>query len=122
MNKVSLQGKEEEVRAALERVWRSGKSEAFARLTTLERFLDEMRSGGIDQKSLSAALSAAHRLSGSLGMFGVEEGSSSAAEIEALLCHQTHPDVAVLAERMRRLRELMEDGPPLTRMQRKSAS
>ncbi len=117
---MSLQEKEQEVRAALERVWRGGRSEALSRLTTLEHFLDEVRSGVTDQRSLSEALSAAHRLSGSLGMFGMEEGSSCAAEIEALLCNQTPPDAAIMAELVHRLRERMEDGPSPTKIPGKS--
>ena len=119
---MSLQGKEEDVRAALERVWRSSRSETFYRLAMLEHFLDQLRSGTVEQSALSAALSAAHRLSGSLGMFGMEEGSSCAAEIEALLCQQTGSNVAVMAELIQRLRTLMEDGPCPTTMPEKGDS
>ena len=70
----------------------------------------------MDQETLSTAVSAAHRLSGSLGMFGMDEGSTCAAEIEALLGCHTRIDDTVLAKLVRRLREVMEKGPDSTKM------
>lgn len=119
---MSLQEKEADVRAALERVWRSSRSETFSRLAMLEHFLDQLRSGTVEQNALSNALSAAHRLSGSLGMFGMEKGSSCSAEIEALLCQQTDSNIAVIAELVGRLRTLIEAGPSGTTMPEKGDS
>lgn len=93
----------------------------MSRLASLEHFLEEMRFGRLDEANLSTALSAAHRLSGSLGMFGMDEGSNCAAEIEALLC-RTRIDDAVLAKLVRRLREVMEEGPDHTKCSGKMAS
>ncbi|MBZ5688742.1 MAG: Hpt domain-containing protein [Acidobacteriia bacterium] len=108
MTAVTRQRNEEKVRAALDRVWLSSRPEALSRLATLEGFLETLRSGRTNEKCLASALSAAHKLSGSLGMFGLDEASSCAAEVEALLCHESGPDIAEMAGLLRRMRNLME--------------
>lgn len=100
--------KSDEVRSALEKVWLSSRPEALGRLVTLKRFTDSLRTGTPDQDSWERALSAAHRLSGSLGMFGFGEASVCAAEIEALLAGGSTLDVATLARLVERLRRLLE--------------
>lgn len=100
--------KSDEVRAALEKVWLNSRPEALERVATLQRFAEHLRSGIPDQQSRQNALSAAHRLSGSLGMFGFNEASSCAAEIEALLGDGPTPDVATTVRLVERLRMLLE--------------
>lgn len=100
--------KSDEVRLALEKVWFNSRPEALARLATLEHFTENLRSGAADQESRQKALAAAHRLSGSLGMFGLNDASSCAAEIEALLDAEPAPDVAMAASLVGRLRRLLE--------------
>lgn len=101
--------KSDEVRSALEKVWLNSRPEALGRLATLERFTEMLRSGTPDQQSWERALSAAHRLSGSLGMFGFDEASSCAAKIEALLGDGPTPDVATTVSLVERLRMLLEE-------------
>jgi HPt (histidine-containing phosphotransfer) domain-containing protein len=101
--------KSDEVRSALEKVWLNSRSEALGRLATLERFTEDLRSGTPDQHSWESALSAAHRLSGSLGMFGFNEASSCAAKIEVLLSDGPTPDVATMVGLVERLRMLLEE-------------
>ena len=105
---MTRQKTEDEVRLALEKVWHGSRSEALGRLATLEGFLENLRSGNPNHESRERALSAAHRLSGVLGMFGFGEASSCAAEIEALLCAGAAPDVATTAKLVDRLRRLLE--------------
>jgi chemotaxis protein histidine kinase CheA len=100
--------KSDEVRSALEKVWLNSKNEALGRLATLERFAEDLRSGTPDQQSWERALSAAHRLSGSLGMFGFNEASSCAAKIEALLGDSPTPDLAATVSLVERLRLLLK--------------
>jgi len=119
---VTRQRNEEKVRAALERVWLNSRPEALSRLATLEGFLDALRSRRTNEEGLGTALSAAHRLSGSLGMFGLSEASSCAAEIEALLCQENVADVTVMAGLVRRLRILIEEAQVPTRTQEKCDS
>lgn len=108
------------VSAALEKVWLNSRPEAFSRLATLEGFAEELRSGTALREHLAAAQSAAHRLSGSLGMFGLDDASSCAAEIEALLCQQSAPDITVMVGLVRSLRTLMEGTPTPTNTPDKS--
>ncbi len=105
---MTRQKTEDEVRSALEKVWLNSRPEALGRLATVELFLENLRSGDPDQESRERALSAAHRLSGALGMFGFGEASSCAAEIEALLCEGPTPDVVTTAKLVDRLRSLLE--------------
>jgi len=100
--------KSDEVRSALARVWLNSRNDALVRVATLQRFAENLSSGTPDQLSWESALSAAHRLSGSLGMFGLTEASSCAAEIEALLCAGPTPDVATAVGLVERLRVLLE--------------
>ena len=98
----------DEVRSALEKVWLNSRSEALERVATLQRFAETLGSGIPDQQSRESALSAAHRLSGSLGMFGLNEASSCAAEIEGLLGDGPTPDVATTVRLVERLQMLLE--------------
>ncbi|MBZ5650440.1 MAG: Hpt domain-containing protein [Acidobacteriia bacterium] len=101
--------KSDEVRSVLEKVWLNSRPEALGRLATLESFSENLRSGTPDQLSWERALSAAHRLAGSLGMFGFNEASSCAAEIEALLLDGPTPDVAATVGLVERLGMLLEE-------------
>jgi HPt (histidine-containing phosphotransfer) domain-containing protein len=119
---VTRQRNEEKVRAALEKVWLNSRPEALSRLATLEGFLEALRSGRTNEECLGTALSAAHRLSGALGMFGLSEASSRAAEIEALLSQESVPDITVMAGLVRRLRNLIEETQVPTRTREKCDS
>jgi HPt (histidine-containing phosphotransfer) domain-containing protein len=103
--------KSDEVRSALEKVWLNSRREALGRVATLQRFAENLRSGTPDQLSWESALSAAHRLSGSLGMFGFNCASSCAARIEALLGDGPTPDGEMLVSLVERLRMLLEGTP-----------
>lgn len=100
---------EEKVRAALKKVWLDSRPQALERVATLERLAEAIRSGTPDEKSREVALVAAHRLSGTLGMFGFGEASSCAAEIESLLAGGPSPDGVTFAQLVARLRTLLEE-------------
>lgn len=99
---------EEKVRAALKKVWLESRPQALERVVTLERLAEALRSGTPDERSREAALAAAHRLSGALGMFGFGEASSCAAEIESLLAGGLSQDGVTFAQLVARLRTLLE--------------
>jgi len=99
---------EDQVRAALEKVWMTSKPEVLSRLATIERFLASLESGNSNNASRLAAQSAAHRLSGSLGMFGLGEASTCAAEIESMLLHDDSLQAEKMAELLRDLRNMIE--------------
>jgi HPt (histidine-containing phosphotransfer) domain-containing protein len=98
----------EEVRAALKRVWLDSRPAVLERLATLERFSGNLRSGVLGQTGCEAALAAAHKLSGTLGMFGFGEASACAAEIESMLAGDSTPEGSRLAELVTRLTGLLE--------------
>lgn len=98
----------EAIRCTLERVWLNSRPEALERLATLHRFTEMLRSGIPDQQSRGSALSAAHRLAGSLGMFGFSEASGCAAEIEGLLGDDPTLDLERVAGLVERLGRLLE--------------
>jgi HPt (histidine-containing phosphotransfer) domain-containing protein len=102
---------ENKVRAALEKVWLNSRPEAISRLAVLESFIEKLRSGRVDDQCLDVARSAAHRLAGSLGMFGLDEGSSCAGNIEALLCQDSAPDIVLIEDLVHQLHNLLEATP-----------
>jgi HPt (histidine-containing phosphotransfer) domain-containing protein len=103
--------KSDEVRSALEKVWLDSRPEALGRLAMLQSFTEKLCSGIPGRQSWESAVSAAHRLSGSLGMFGFNEASACAATIEALLSDSSTPDVATMVGLVQRLRILLEGTP-----------
>lgn len=105
---MTRQRREEEVRAALRRVWLDSRPEALERLATLERLSRNLRLSMSDQNAREGALAAAHKLSGTLGMFGYHEASACASEIESALAGSSFPDSGRLDELVARLRGLLE--------------
>ena len=99
---------EDQVRAALEKVWMTSKPEVLSRLATIESFLAALESGNSNNASRLAAQSAAHRLSGSLGMFGLDKASICASEIESMLLHDEGSPAEKMAELLRDLRNMIE--------------
>ncbi len=69
-------------RLLLDDLWRRNRSVIEARLATLDRAAatDPLRA-----EVLAEALDVAHKLAGSLGMFGFERGTAIAQELEQML-------------------------------------
>ena len=96
------------------RVWAQFHDMIFERLAAVEAAANALRSAALTPEVRQKAVLEAHRLAGSLGMFGVTEGSQVAREIEHLLGEQ-----AVLApeaphrlmDLSATLRRLLEKGP-----------
>lgn len=76
---------QQRVRAALQRVWRQVEPDMHRRLTTLEETGKALASGSMDDERRQQAIEAAHKLAGSMGMFGFAAASACAGEIEHLL-------------------------------------
>jgi len=96
------------------RVWTQFRDLIFERLAAVEKAANALRRATLTPEIRQKAVLEAHRLAGSLGMFGLEEGTRVAREIEHLL-----DEKAVLApEAPHRLVELtaalrreLEKGP-----------
>lgn len=67
------------------KTWVRFKDQAFQRLADLEDFATALAEEQISSKIYAQAKSSAHKLAGSLGCFGLTEGSKIAKQIEGLL-------------------------------------
>lgn len=99
---------------AAARVWAQFHDVIFERLAAVENAANALRRATLTPEVRQKAVLEAHRLAGSLGMFGLEEGTQVARQIEHLLGEQ-----AVLApetphrlmELSAALRRVLEKGP-----------
>lgn len=73
------------VEAAVARIWEQTKGLTLAQVVLLQQTVSALRSSQLDQAAFQSALQSAHKLAGSLGMFGFESGSQAAQQIETLL-------------------------------------
>jgi len=100
--------------SAAARVWAQFHEVIFERLAAVETAANARRRATLTPEVRQKAVLEAHRLAGSLGMFGLAEGTQVAREIEHLLGEQ-----AVLApeaphrlmDLSATLRRLLEKGP-----------
>ncbi|NJO48499.1 MAG: response regulator, partial [Leptolyngbyaceae cyanobacterium RM2_2_4] len=78
----------QKTKAGLDEVWEKFKGQNGDRLSTLEQASQALRTGKIDRELRQKAHQTAHKLAGSLGIFGLTEGSRLAREVEQML----HPE------------------------------
>ena len=90
--------------ARLAAIWERSRSTTRERLEAVERAAAAQDAGTLDEGTRQAGLRAAHQLAGSLGTFGLGEGSDLAREIEDRLDAGAPGATALSA----RLRELLE--------------
>ena len=93
----------EKTKALLADLWRRNRSVIEERLTTLDR---AAKANPLPGALHEAAMDVAHKLSGSLGMFGFEQGTALARELEQVL-EAPQPDPAQIGEIARRLRGML---------------
>lgn len=99
---------------AAARVWAQFHDVIFERLAAVEKAANDLRRAMLTPEVRQKGVLEAHRLAGSLGMFGLADGTHVAREIEHLLGEQ-----AVLApeaphrlmELSVQLRHMLEQGP-----------
>jgi HPt (histidine-containing phosphotransfer) domain-containing protein len=94
---------EDKMAAVLAQMWQKNRPILEERLETLERASAAAASGGLSGELRKEAAQAAHKLAGALGMYGYDEGTNIAREIDALLSSDV-PGVVHLAELTARLR------------------
>lgn len=100
--------------------WQRFQARFSSRVTVLEQAAASLLQGKLDSELWQKAEQAAHKLAGSLGMFGLAEGSRLAQQIEQMLQAQTTLDreqvlslwelVAVLRQELEQSRELEQIG------------
>ncbi len=99
---------------AANRVWVQFHDMIFERLAAVETAANALRRATLTPEIRQKAVLEAHRLAGSLGMFGLAEGTQVAREIEHLLGEQAvlAPEAPhKLMELSAALRRLLEKGP-----------
>ena len=67
---------------AIDKIWESSREEFTRRIATLEEAIAAIAAESLDDEVRERARSDAHKLAGSLGMFGLASGSGSAGEVE----------------------------------------
>lgn len=100
--RLSLQ-QEQQTLTGVAKVWERVKEKFIGRVATIEQAIALLPRQALDEQLRSAAEQEAHKLAGSLGMYGFAWGSRLARQIENLL----QAGVSVTPERSRQLSELV---------------
>lgn len=74
-----------DLKKMLAALWLQHRPEMLERLAVLERFSELMAHSEPGPDDLKAAISAAHKLAGALGTFGLQEGTNVARDVEQKL-------------------------------------
>ena len=107
-------GPEGRGQAAAARVWAQFHDVIFERLAAVETAANALRGATLTSEVRQKGVLEAHRLAGSLGMFGLADGTQVAREIEHLLGEQgvlTPEAPHRLIELSAALRQMLEKGP-----------
>ena len=91
--------------AMLKELWRRKLPVVREHLTVLSRAAERVHSQSLTPPLRSEAAISAHKLAGSLGMFGYPEGTRIAREMEHLLDAEGMPPADTFSGLLRRLRE-----------------
>ena len=76
------------IQAMLEVMWKNSAATVVERVSVVRRAQQELAQGTLDNAVRKEAESAAHKLAGILGTFGLPEGSALASKIERLLARE----------------------------------
>jgi HPt (histidine-containing phosphotransfer) domain-containing protein len=78
----------QKIEAMLKVMWKSSRATIEERLATLRDAQHRLAEGALDRVTRKDAESAAHKLAGVLGTFGLPEGSALASKIETLMAQE----------------------------------
>ena len=95
---------------SLARLWQQHRQSNLERISLLEAVTAAVLRGATGSIAISEGTSVAHKLAGSLGTFGFDEGSRAALEAETLL-RESVIDGLLLAEAVIRVRSSVADDP-----------
>jgi HPt (histidine-containing phosphotransfer) domain-containing protein len=96
------------IEALLADLWQRQLPLLQERLDLIDRTAAEAATGTLSEESRTEALSIAHKLSGSLGMFGHHQGTDTARAIEQILNKPTPDTLGHLNSLATRLREILQ--------------
>ena len=95
---------DEKTASLLAAIWLRNRPLVEGRLALLERAAAAAAEGTFSEELREEASHTAHKLAGSLGMYGYDEGTRIAREIEVLLAAEATPDAARLGNMVGELR------------------
>jgi diguanylate cyclase (GGDEF)-like protein len=102
---------EQRVMAKVAQIWQSNRFHSIGHVTMLEQAVSSLSTGSFSEELAQIAAQAAHKLAGSLGMFGFQDGSQMARQLEALFqtaksldCQQ----ISQISDRVAELRQVIE--------------
>lgn len=85
----------DELKQRLQALWQKFHPEMISRLETIAEAINALDNGRLPDTIRLRAVHAAHKLAGSLGTFGLQDGSTAAQQIERLLSESaTTSDIA----------------------------
>jgi len=97
--------------AAVAALWEEARPRALARVDAIEDAVAALMAGALGEEACDAARREAHKLAGSLGTFGIPDGSTIARELERRLeGSPQQADAPALAEHVIALRRAIEAG------------
>jgi HPt (histidine-containing phosphotransfer) domain-containing protein len=101
---------DDKIESILADLWRKNLPVLKDRLDLLDRTASAAAAGNLTEAARMGALSIAHKLSGSLGMFGYTEGTEIARQIEHLLKQPNSENLNRLTELATDLRKTLASG------------
>ncbi|HEV2349595.1 MAG TPA: Hpt domain-containing protein [Terriglobia bacterium] len=105
---------DDKIKAAVFALWGRFQATMFARLSLIEQASGAALKGSLNDEQRSAAWNAAHKLAGSLGTFGLGEGSKLASQLEMMLeggARFSPEESSRLKDLAEKLRQEMKRGP-----------
>jgi HPt (histidine-containing phosphotransfer) domain-containing protein len=106
-NKAQVDAQIDDVLAQL---WKKNLPTIRERLDLLDRFGTAASSGTLDEPTRVEALNIAHKLAGSLGMYGYQQGTEVASKMERILKSPTPQTLSTLATLAAELRKSLAAG------------
>lgn len=116
VNQVDKRKAQAKVLAVVQQMWGNFKESLGSQMALFEQAIAQLSSGTLDSELRLKAEAEAHRLIGSLGSFGLPQGSEVARQIEQLLrLESLGPNQArQLEELVGRLKQAVENKPSIT--------
>jgi HPt (histidine-containing phosphotransfer) domain-containing protein len=104
------QDNQEKTAALLASLWLRNRPLVEERLATLDRAASHAAAGELEEDLREEAADTAHKLAGSLGMYGYDDGTRLARQLELLLDYPT-PDPAQIRTLANQLRQTIFPAP-----------
>lgn len=96
----------EELKKKLEETWAKMLPLMLRRLDAINRAHRALADGALDDSLRAEAANEAHKLAGSLGVFGMQEGTDAALEIERMLSSEPIPCESTSSELEKHVKKL----------------